>query len=94
MENQMLTGVLGLVVIAFLIVLALLWFLLPFAVFGLKDRLADIKREIAASNATLEMIARHAAVIETSAKRAEAKAIAPTVAADEPVARDYHGPRT
>lgn len=37
-------GVFSLVVLLFLIVLALLWFLLPFAVFGIKDRLDTMIR--------------------------------------------------
>jgi len=35
----MLTGGLGVVIIIFIVVLAILWFLLPFAVFGIKRRL-------------------------------------------------------
>jgi len=39
MEPQMLTSGLGIVIIIFIGVLSILWFLLPFAVFGIKRRL-------------------------------------------------------
>jgi len=39
MEPQMLTSGVGIVIIIFIIVLSILWFLLPFAVFGIKRRL-------------------------------------------------------
>ena len=39
MEPQMLTSGIGIVIIIFIIVLSILWFLLPFAVFGIKRRL-------------------------------------------------------
>ena len=38
-------GLLMLALIGFLIVLAVLWFLLPFAVFGIKDRLDTLIRQ-------------------------------------------------
>ena len=38
----------------FLLVLAILWFLLPFAVFGTKDILKDILAELKAVRAALE----------------------------------------
>jgi hypothetical protein len=37
----------------FLIVLALLWFFLPFAVFGIKDLLTQILKELRTTNAIL-----------------------------------------
>jgi len=39
MEPEMLTSGVGIVIIIFIIVLSILWFLLPFAVFGIKRRL-------------------------------------------------------
>jgi len=41
----------------FLIILALLWFLLPFAIFGTKDKLDEIIHETKKTNALLERIA-------------------------------------
>jgi len=39
-------GILGIIIIAFLIVLAILWFLLPFAVFGIKEHLDRQRAEL------------------------------------------------
>lgn len=39
MEPQMFNNGLGIVIILFIVVLSILWFLLPFAVFGIKRRL-------------------------------------------------------
>lgn len=44
-------GGVGLVVVIFLVVLAILWFLLPFAVFGIKDLLKVLVSELRASRA-------------------------------------------
>lgn len=54
MEGESLfAGAVGLLVVAFLLVLALLWFLLPFAVFGIKDLLQELIRE---TRATRELL--------------------------------------
>ena len=42
MQQDMLSGTFGIVIIIFLFVLFLLWFLLPFAVFGIKGRLDQL----------------------------------------------------
>lgn len=42
-----------LVVFVFLVVLALLWFLLPFAVFGIKDKLGALLAEVKIANKQL-----------------------------------------
>lgn len=52
-----LTGGVGLVIALFFVVLALLWFLLPFAIFGTKDKLAEIIAETKKTNAELARIA-------------------------------------
>jgi hypothetical protein len=39
MDLNILSGTFGIVIVLFLFFLAILWFLLPFAVFGVKDRL-------------------------------------------------------
>ena len=39
---EVFSGTLGVVVFVFLIVLAILWFLLPFAIFGTKDKLSEL----------------------------------------------------
>ena len=51
MEPEMLSGTVGIVIILFLVVLFILWFLLPFAVFGIKgrlDKLIDQNEQIVA----------------------------------------------
>ncbi|WP_298580624.1 hypothetical protein [uncultured Luteimonas sp.] len=53
-DASLLTGGLGLVVVLFLFVLALLWFLLPFAVFGIKDLLKELIRETRATREVLQ----------------------------------------
>ena len=39
---EIFTGVLGFILFSFLFLLAILWFFLPFAIFGMKDRLDKI----------------------------------------------------
>ena len=51
-------GVLGLIVFLFLLILAILWFLLPFAVFGTKDKLATLIAETRKTNAALENVGK------------------------------------
>jgi outer membrane lipoprotein-sorting protein len=46
----------GLVTSVFLFVLAILWFLLPFAIFGTKDRLDAILQEMKALNKELAVM--------------------------------------
>lgn len=50
--NEILGG-LGVFWVLFLVVLALLWFILPFAVFGIKDRLDKLIKEQATTNKLL-----------------------------------------
>lgn len=55
----LLGGSLGGILILFLLVLAVLWFLLPFAIFGTKDILKDIQRESEKTNDLLsELISK------------------------------------
>ncbi len=63
---DMFSGVLGLVVILFLFVLAVLWFFLPFAIFGTKDKLAALIVESRKTNVELSRV-----VAELAATRAE-----------------------
>lgn len=42
MQQDILSGTFGIVIIVFSIILFLLWFLLPFAVFGIKGRLDQL----------------------------------------------------
>jgi len=53
---ELMGGGFGVIVILFLFVLALLWFLLPFAIFGTKDKLAAIIAESQKTNAELARI--------------------------------------
>ncbi|MGN6280738.1 hypothetical protein [Frateuria sp.] len=50
------SGGLGLALFLFLFILAALWFLLPFAVFGIKDKLGALIEESKKSNAELARI--------------------------------------
>jgi len=54
MEPNMFGSGLGIVIFLFLIVLAILWFLLPFAVFGIKDRLDNFVTEAKSTNKHLD----------------------------------------
>lgn len=49
------TGI-GLVVVIFLVVLALLWFFLPFAIFGTKDLIEQQIKETKETNRLLKQI--------------------------------------
>lgn len=60
-DASLLTGGIGLVVVLFLFVLALLWFLLPFAVFGIKDLLKELIRETRATREVLQAARTEAA---------------------------------
>lgn len=55
MDSQALAGLGGLLVI-FLMVLAVLWFFLPFAVFGIKDLLQQLINETKKNNELLSKL--------------------------------------
>lgn len=44
------------IVITFLLILAILWFFLPFAIFGTKAKLNDLKLELESTNKNLQLI--------------------------------------
>jgi hypothetical protein len=46
-------GFLGIVIALFLLALAILWFILPFAIFGTKDKLSELIAESRQTNAHL-----------------------------------------
>jgi hypothetical protein len=54
--NQMLTGGFGVFVFLFLFILAILWFLLPFAIFGTKDKLVELIEESKKTNTQLSAL--------------------------------------
>lgn len=56
MIDPMIGGTVGAILIAFLVVLAIAWFLLPFAMFGLKPRIDELTKETRKTNALLEQI--------------------------------------
>jgi biopolymer transport protein ExbB/TolQ len=70
----MFTGILGLVIALFLLVLAVLWFCLPFAVFGLKDRISRLEGQLRASNQTIELLSQNTANLVEYARRADQRA--------------------
>ncbi len=49
-------GGLYLIVVLFLFVLAILWFLLPFAIFGTKDKLSELIAETKKTNEQLSAV--------------------------------------
>ncbi len=57
-------GSLGALWILFLLVLGILWFLLPFAIFGTKDRLRDLIEENRRSNQELAAIRKQLAELQ------------------------------
>ena len=57
-------GSLGALWILFLLVLGILWFLLPFAIFGTKDRLRDLIEENRQSNQELAAIRKQLAELQ------------------------------
>ena len=54
--NELLGGSAGIVIVLFLVVLAILWFLLPFAIFGTKDKLSELISESKRTNDELKAI--------------------------------------
>jgi hypothetical protein len=50
-------GIIGIVIFVFLLALSILWFLLPFAIFGTKDKLNALIAESRQTNAELVRIA-------------------------------------
>lgn len=57
-------GGLSILWILFLLVLGILWFLLPFAIFGTKDRLRDLIEENRRSNQELAAIRKQLAELQ------------------------------
>lgn len=51
--GELLGGGFGVVVTIFLFILAILWFLLPFAIFGIKDKLSELIYESQRTNEQL-----------------------------------------
>lgn len=61
-------GGLGIIWILFLFILGVLWFLLPFAIFGTKDRLRDLIEESRRGNQELAAIRKQLNDIQQSLK--------------------------
>ncbi len=59
---------LGALWVLFLLVLGILWFLLPFAVFGTKDRLRDLIEENRRSNQELAAIRKQLSDLQQTLK--------------------------
>jgi len=53
--------VVSLLIVAFLIVVAILWFLLPFAVFGIKDQLKKMQKQQEGMQERIAELERHLA---------------------------------
>lgn len=86
--DQMFSGVIGLTVLAFLFIIGLLWFCLPFAVFGVKAKIEALSAQLAHSNRLLQSVheSLEAARAEAAANAAAATAAvrAQTAAAANP----------
>ncbi len=63
--NDVMGGGVAVIFGIFLFVLAVLWFVLPFAVFGIKDKLAEIIAEQKTTNETLAALASELALSRT-----------------------------
>lgn len=61
-------GGLSILWILFLLVLGILWFLLPFAIFGTKDRLRDLIEENRRSNQELAAIRKQLSELQQMLK--------------------------
>ncbi len=61
-------GGLSILWILFLLVLGILWFLLPFAIFGTKDRLRDLIEENRRSNQELAAIRKQLSELQQTLK--------------------------
>lgn len=53
------SGIFGIVIFLFLLVLAILWFILPFAIFGIKPKLDMILQELDKTNTLLAALGRN-----------------------------------
>jgi hypothetical protein len=62
--NDFLSGSIGLGIVLFLFVLAILWFLLPFAIFGTKDKLSELIAESKKTNEQLSALRAEVAEIK------------------------------
>jgi len=62
--NELLSGGVGLGIALFLLVLAILWFLLPFAIFGTKDKLSELIAETKKTNEQLSALRAEVAEIK------------------------------
>ncbi len=56
MDASFFSGVFGLAVLAFLVIIGVLWFCLPFAVFGLKGRIDGVAQQIEGLGTLLQAI--------------------------------------
>ena len=54
--TESLGPIVGILVIIFLVILAVLWFLLPFAVFGINSKLHELNRQTKKANEILQSI--------------------------------------
>ncbi|MBA6396194.1 hypothetical protein [Colwellia sp. BRX10-4] len=64
--NELLGGGVGVAVILFLVVLAILWFLLPFAIFGTKDKLSELITESKKTNEQLSALRSEVATLKAN----------------------------
>lgn len=84
-DTSLFAGGIGFLFVLFLLVLAILWFLLPFAVFGIKDLLKELIRELKASRSVqMQVLAEiQAASVPPGAKGVSVSPPAAPVGADD-----------
>lgn len=63
--GEILGGGFGVIVMLFLFVLAVLWFVLPFAIFGTKDKLSELIHESQQTNKQLAALREDIAAIKS-----------------------------
>jgi ABC-type uncharacterized transport system permease subunit len=73
------SGTVALIYAIIMLTLGVLWFLLPFAVFGMKPKLDAMLVEMRKANALLESMARQQAELLQQQKMARAREVGPPV---------------
>ena len=76
MNPEVLTGGVGIVIILFIVILSILWFFLPFAVFGIKKRL---DRMVEQNSEIITLLQMRNTKSETSSSSNKTEKIEPTI---------------
>jgi len=68
--NDILSGGFGIMITLFLFILGILWFMLPFAVFGTKDKLNELIQETKKTNEQLSALRAEVTAMKNEIKDA------------------------